>query len=35
MSGADWIDMAKVRDHWGALVNMVMNLGFHKILVSS
>jgi hypothetical protein len=24
--GMDWIDMAKVRDQWRALVNPVMNL---------
>jgi hypothetical protein len=24
--GIDWIDLAKDRDHWKALVNMVMNL---------
>jgi hypothetical protein len=29
----DWIDMAQDRDQWRALVNMVMNLGFHKMLM--
>jgi hypothetical protein len=24
--GVDWIDLAKDRDQWRALVNMVMNL---------
>jgi hypothetical protein len=24
--GMDWIDLAKDRDHWRALVNTVMNL---------
>jgi hypothetical protein len=26
--GMDWIDLAKDRDHWRALVNTVMNLRF-------
>jgi hypothetical protein len=26
MGGMDWIDMAKHRDRWWALVNVVMNL---------
>jgi hypothetical protein len=26
MSGMDWMDLAKVREEWGALVNTVMNL---------
>jgi hypothetical protein len=29
--GLDWIDMAQDRDRWRALVNAVMNFGFHKI----
>jgi hypothetical protein len=33
--GMDWIDLAQDRDQWLALVNMVMNLGFHKILGNS
>jgi hypothetical protein len=24
--GVDWVDLAQDRDHWAALVNMVMNL---------
>jgi len=27
----DWIDLARDRDRWRALVNVVMNLRFHKI----
>jgi hypothetical protein len=26
-----WIDMAKDTDRWRALVNAVMNIGFHKM----
>jgi hypothetical protein len=33
--GMDWIDLAQDRDQWGALVNKVMNLGFHKMLGNS
>jgi hypothetical protein len=33
--GMDWIDLAQDRDRWRALLNTVMNLGFHKILGSS
>jgi hypothetical protein len=33
--GKDWIDLAQVRDQLRALVNRVMNLGFHKMLRSS
>jgi hypothetical protein len=32
--GMDWIDLAQGRDQWRALVNTVMNLGFHKMLVN-
>jgi hypothetical protein len=30
--GTDWIDLAQDRDQWRALVNTIMNLGFHKML---
>jgi hypothetical protein len=30
--GVDWIGLAQDRNWWRALVNEVMNLGFHKIL---
>jgi hypothetical protein len=33
--GMDWIDLAQDGDQWRALVNTVMNLGFHKMLGSS
>ena len=29
--GMDWVDLAQVRDRWGALVNAVMNLQVDKI----
>jgi hypothetical protein len=29
--GIEWIDMALDRDRWQALVNAVMNFGFHKM----
>jgi hypothetical protein len=28
--GVDWMHLAQDRDQWRALVNTVMNLGFHK-----
>jgi hypothetical protein len=33
--GVDWIDMVQDRDQWRALVNTVLNLGFHEMLGSS
>jgi hypothetical protein len=33
--GMNWIDLAQDRDQWRALLNTVMNLGFHKTLVNS
>jgi hypothetical protein len=33
--GMDWIDLAHDRDQWRALVNTVMNFGFHKMLENS
>jgi hypothetical protein len=32
MGGVDWIGLAQDRNSLGALVNAVMNLGFHKVL---
>jgi hypothetical protein len=29
--GMDWFELAQDRHRWQALVNMVMNFGFHKI----
>jgi hypothetical protein len=34
-SGMDWIDLAQDWNQWWALVNTVMNLGFHKIFGNS
>jgi hypothetical protein len=31
MRGMDWIDLAQDKDRWLALVNAVMNFGFHKM----
>jgi hypothetical protein len=31
----DWIDLAQDRDKWRALVDVVMNLQFHRMLGSS
>jgi hypothetical protein len=33
--GMEWIDLAQDRGRWRALVDMVMNFGFHKMLGSS
>jgi hypothetical protein len=30
-NGVDWIGLAQGSDKWKALVNAVMNFGFHKI----
>jgi len=29
--GGDWMELAQDRDRWQALVNTVMNFGFHKM----
>jgi hypothetical protein len=29
--GTDWIKLAQDRENWQALVNKVMNFGFHKM----
>jgi len=31
LGGMDWIDLAKDKDKWWALVNAVMNFVFHKM----
>jgi hypothetical protein len=31
-NGTDWIELAKDRGQWRALVDMVMNLRVHKML---
>jgi hypothetical protein len=33
--GMDWIDLAEDRAQWMALVNTVMNIGYHRMLGSS
>jgi hypothetical protein len=33
--GMEWINLAEGRDQWSALVNTVMNLGFHNIFGNS
>jgi hypothetical protein len=33
--GMDWIVLPQDRHRWKALVNTVMNVGFHKILGNS
>jgi hypothetical protein len=29
--GMDWISLAEDRNRWQALLNVVMNFGFHKM----
>jgi hypothetical protein len=31
LKGVDWMHMVQDKDQWQALVNTVMNLGFHKM----
>jgi hypothetical protein len=33
-SGTDWMDLAQNKDQWWALVNVVLNVAFHKIVGS-
>jgi hypothetical protein len=33
--GLDWISLAEDREQWKALVNTVMNRGFHNMLKNS
>jgi hypothetical protein len=33
--GMDWINLARDRDQWRALVKTVMNIRFHKMVGSS
>jgi hypothetical protein len=30
-SGMDWVDLTQDRDHWRALVKMVMEVRFRKV----